>query len=104
MSFNSDDFAYSRQNHANVAVPRQLQLKFERCHKLAAYPFRKPPKARANKAIGRFGAKPNMSILIPVPARPVSRIGFRPTLSLSHPQKMLAENSAIAKIEVTSPV
>lgn len=104
MGFDGDDFAYSGQNHANVAMTRQLGYKIRGRTGTATYPFKKPPKARANKAMGRLDAKPNISILSPVPARPVSRIGLRPTLSLSHPQKMLAENSAMAKMEVTSPV
>ena len=67
------------------------------------YPFNKPPKVRASNATGRLLANPKTSILSPVPAKPVSRTGLRPILSLSHPQNMLARNSAIAKAEVTMP-
>lgn len=66
-------------------------------------PFNNPPIVRASKATGRLLANPKTNMLIPVPASPVSKTGFRPTLSLSHPQKMLAENSAIANAEVTMP-
>jgi hypothetical protein len=54
-------------------------------------------------ATGKFGANPSTSMLQPVPARPVSRTGFRPTLSLNRPQGTPVENSAKAKAEVTMP-
>lgn len=67
------------------------------------HPFNSPPMALANRATQRFGAKPNMSILTPVPANPVRRTGFLPNLSLIRPQMTPVENSAIAKAEVTIP-
>ena len=67
----------------------------------SAYPFRRPPRARAKSATGKLDERPNNSMLNPVPAMPVSRIGFRPILSLSRPHRKPVENSAIAKAEVT---
>lgn len=96
------DFANGRENDANVSVTRQsLQGVIVGVPK--TNPFSKPPNVLASNATGRLLANPKISMLIPVPASPVSRTGLRPILSLSQPQNMLAENSAMANADVTIP-
>ncbi len=70
---------------------------------MGPYPLSNPPRARPSRATGRFGAKPNTSILSAVPASPARRTGFLPTLSLIRPQTTPDKNSAKANAEVTIP-
>lgn len=73
------------------------------CKDQLSYPLRRPPSARASKATGKLGAKPNNIMLSAVPASPVNKTGFRPILSLNLPQTTPDENSANANAEVTIP-
>jgi hypothetical protein len=104
MRFNGDNFGYCGLQNSYVASILSDSLIGNVLVQVAlTYPFNIPPNARATSATGRVGANPNMTMLTPVPARPVRRIGFRPTRSLNLPQNILARNSAIAKAEVTIP-
>jgi hypothetical protein len=99
--FNGDNLRYCGLQNGNVASILSDLLIGKACG--VTYPFKIPPNARAKSATGKVGANPNMTMLRPVPAMPVRRIGFRPTRSLSLPQNILAKNSAIAKAEVIIP-
>ena len=110
MLLDRHDFGNGGLQDPNVSVDSTLSRPFSphfprnsSMFSLRPYPLSSPPNARASRAIGRFGAKPNSIMLRPVPAKPPMRTGLRPILSLIRPQITLVENSAKAKADVIRP-
>lgn len=99
-----DNLANRSLNDSHIpGMSRELQLQPANAGFIDPYPLSNPPRARPTSAIGKFGANPNTSILSAVPASPVRRTGFLPTLSLIRPQATPDKNSAKANAEVTIP-
>jgi hypothetical protein len=67
------------------------------------FPLRKPPKALPNRANQMFEANPTIIIETIVPIHPISKTGFRPTLSDRPPQYIPVRDSASAKAEMRRP-
>ena len=103
MRLNLDNFGDCCIEDPDVAVTRSIICCQGHSNICSTHPFSSPPNARARRAVARLGEKPKISMLRPVPARPVKRMGFLPNLSLIRPQSTLVENSAKAKAEVTIP-
>lgn len=105
MFFDGDHFSNSGLKNSDISRKEDLLTMVHRLttEALQTYPFKSPPKARANNATGKLGANPKINMLSAVPAKPVKRTGFRPILSDNLPQATPEENSAKAKADVTIP-